>query len=134
MRARIAHSTASVCFVWQAPFVINKRGDATDFCRSVVLFNTWHEPPQGVEPVDGDEEEPATAETAELVRCAERKLWVEAPEHTPDGAKPTAKMKLWLLGDVGRRGQVERTIPLPVDGDLVLACAAPPPLEPNARA
>ena len=30
-------------------------------------------------------------------------------------------MKLWLLGDVGRRGQVERTVPLPVDGDLVLA-------------
>ena len=44
-------------------------------------------------------------------------LWRGEEEEERGGA--TATMKLWLLGDVARRGQAERTLRIPVHGEAV---------------
>lgn len=125
----LQHAVPRPADVWLAPFVINQSGPASEFERSVVLFNTWANaecPPLGVQRVDGDEEAAASDGVQSEVRCTSRELWRAAPEHAPSGRGASGTMKLWLLGDTARRGQIERTIPLPVDKDHVLKALEEP--------
>ena len=51
-------------------------------------------------------------------RCAPRAEWVGvAPRTTSDTGSDADRgtMKVWLLGDIHRRGQLERTLLLPVN-------------------
>jgi hypothetical protein len=133
---RLQHAVPRPADVWLAPFVVSQTGPAEDFVRSVVLFNVWPEgaPPLGVPCEDDDEEDEAGggrrgswrgaggeggAAAENLVRCAPRAQWVDAPiaRHAP--GEETAQMKLWLLGDRARRGQLERTLKVGVDGESV---------------
>ena len=111
----LQHAVPRPADVWLAPFVINQSGPPEEFERSVVLFNTWTEPPLDVQPeaVAGGDEASAS------VRCEPREGWSVAPAEAPPAGPPNKTMKLWLLGDTRRRGQVDRTIPLQVDGDLM---------------
>ena len=86
--------------------------------RSVVLFNVWDKPP-----VEVEREEPPEDATKELLassRCEPRDAWSEAPRGEPAESGGTKTMKLWLLGDQARRGRIERTLPLRVDGERTL--------------
>ena len=117
----LQHAVPKPHDVWLVPFAISSdivqpTGKPADLLRSVILFNTWREPPQGVGAAGAEEAAPDG--TAELVRCSPRAKWAEAPEHSPAVAQPSDTMKVWLLGDEARRGQRERTLPLPVDGML----------------
>ena len=92
------------------------------FERSVVLFNTWREPPRGVDR-ESDEESESDLEAAEVC-CAPRQSWQTVPLATPPAGSPTAVIKLRLLGDEARRGQHENSLTLPVDADLVRSALA----------
>ena len=99
-----------------------------EYLRSVVLFNTWAEPPQDVEPLESAPlaAAAADADSDAAVRCAPQAEWVDAPGHAPAGAHPSAAMSIWLLGDEARRsaatgGDGARTVTLPVDGELAKA-------------
>ena len=114
----LQHAVPRPADVWLAPFTISQSGPAEEFMRSVVLFNTWSEPPMDVE----REAAPEGESTPSLARCTPRDHWSEvtvrhAPAPAAD-ASPT-NMKLWLLGDEKRRGRPERTLALPVDGPAV---------------
>jgi hypothetical protein len=113
---RYQHAVPRPADVWLAPFAISQSGGAKDFVRSVILFNTWEEPPMGVE-----QEAPPESETRNdliVARCAPRAEWVGvAPRATSDTGSDAdcGTMKVWLLGDIHRRGQLERTLLLPVN-------------------
>jgi hypothetical protein len=117
----LQHAVPRPADVWLAPFAISPSGTADELVRSVVLFNTWHEPPLDVE----REAPPRVAlhDEHNAVRCAPRSCWVDAPHRKapPSGADAAKKMKLWLLGDEARRGRAERTLALRVDGAAVAA-------------
>ena len=94
-----------------------------------MLFNTWpdaSEPPLGVRRDDA-------AVPSDPVVCRPRAEWREAPwgsaaaEPSAGTDQPaTATMKLWLLGDVARRGQMERTLLVPVVRGAALAALSEP--------
>ena len=124
----LAHAVPKPADVWLAPFTVSQSGAAEDFVRSVVLFNTWTDAP----PLDVAREDAAAAASldggaAATARCRPRVDWRAAPLHSPEGEEEeeeergcaTATMKLWLLGDVARRGQAERTLRIPVHGEAV---------------
>ena len=129
----LPHAVPRPADVWLAPFTVSQSGPADEFVRSVVLFNTWpdaSEPPLGVERDD-------SVDTSEPVHCCPRNEWHEAPWRSVaetasggdlrgDRQPATATMKLWLLGDVARRGQMERTLRVPVVRDATLKALAEP--------
>ena len=81
----------------------------------MVLFNTWNQPPSGVE-----REEPAGSEAAVDIHASPRGSWQSAPLHVlPAAQLPQTSMKLWLLGDRARRGREDRTLKLAVDGEAL---------------
>mmetsp|Transcript_29837 Transcript_29837/g.59905 ORF Transcript_29837/g.59905 Transcript_29837/m.59905 type:complete len:118 (-) Transcript_29837:180-533(-) len=98
--------------------------------RSVILFNCWADgPPLDVPARIPDEEAPsASPQVAELLRAQPRRDWEAAglhpPKHSGDGTRgrtmAMGKMKVWLLGDERRRGQLERTRAIPVDEQAML--------------
>ena len=120
----LQHAVPRPADVWLAPFVISQSGPPEDFGRSVVLFNCWPEaeaPPHEVQP----DEPAAGVDAASIYRAAPRAQWRPADlSHgppPPSSGGRAATMKLWLLGERERRGSVERTLPLRVDADAVLA-------------
>ena len=92
------------------------------FERSVVLFNTWQDAPLDVareeDEVHQDDLKPAD------VFCVPRPRWHTAPLAAPPAGQPTAFLKLQLLGDAARRGQLEPSLTLPIDEDLVRSALA----------
>ena len=117
----LQHAVPRPSDVWLAPFVRSQPGSSEDFLRSVVLFNTWSEAP-----LDVEHEEVGPKETGQEVddaRCAPRADWTAPTQRKAEpaaGAKE-ATMKVWLLGDETRRGRMERTLPIKVDGASVSA-------------
>ena len=119
----LQHAVPKPADVWLAPFAINPSGTPEELVRSVILFNTWDEPPLDVV----REAESNSGDDVGAARCAPRSSWAEAPEQRRPApgesgcSGATKTMKLWLLGDEVRRGRPERTLPLQVDGAAVLA-------------
>ena len=102
---------------------------AEDFCRSVVLFNTWPdidappsgvdlEPPSSVTRISGSlgkgssDSESGCSAGDKLVVAESKDDWRSAPvQSARECDAPSVKMKVWLLGDETRRGQLSRTRP-----------------------
>lgn len=125
----LQHAVPRPADVWLAPFVINQSGKPEEFMRSVVLFNCWPDidaPPLDVHP----EEAPAASsalseEDVALFTGTPRASWQSVDLHPKASSCEKLKtMKLWLLGDEARRGQPERTLPMPVDADVTMAALA----------
>lgn len=122
---RLQHAVPRPADVWLAPFAISPSGTPAELVRSVVLFNTWIEPPMAVETEQPQAATKSNPEDLAEASCLPRTDWVAAPQRSvpqisSDSAQ-TKTMKLWLLGDEARRGRPERTLPLRVDGAAVLA-------------
>ena len=76
----------------------------------------------GREPPPSGEASSEAAERSSIL-CSPRAQWTEANVHIEPSSAPAkvSNMKLWLLGDQARRGQLDRTLPLAVDGARALA-------------
>lgn len=125
-RGDLVHAVPRPADVWLAPFVINKSGREEDFCRSVILFNTW-----GAAPLDvplADAAEPPTPRGAATcaLRPGHAPAWSTPGGAAERGAGDTAPMKLWLLGDRNRRGRIDRTLKVDVRADATLAALVEP--------
>lgn len=131
----LAHAVPRPANVWFLPFVraddIDAELTAADGrppparVRAVVLFNTWPDasaPPMGVLEFndEGSDPSPFTA-----TKCQPKVEWSCAPiaEHLsgvgPAGAQDSS-LRLGLLGDRARRGQLERVLKLPANEPAVL--------------
>ena len=78
--------------------------------RSVVLFNTWPEgPPKDVERLT---ESQCSEEEFQADYCNQKSDWKPVPVHNLETTDETVRAKVWLLGDLKRRGHKMRTINL----------------------
>ena len=68
------HAVPKPADVWLAPFAISPPGTAEELVRSVVLFNTWEEPP-----LDVVREAASDAGDIGSVRCEPRSRRALAP-------------------------------------------------------
>lgn len=91
-----------------------------EMIRSVVLFNTWREPPADLLRETGSGAWDSIS--PDDVRCSPRHAWQKAPLATPLGGRQTGVMRLALLGGETRRGYAAESIEVPVNHD-VLRCA-----------
>jgi hypothetical protein len=118
----LVHAVPRPADVWTAPFVISVASTPPeDFRRSVVLFNTWLEPPLNVTP-HADAGSSAAPQPA--ARCRPRAEWSDAAL-TRREAEAHVKAKIWLLGDERRRGQPERTRAVLAPAELEAALMEP---------
>ena len=112
--------------------------------RSVVLFNTWHEPPTDLlrDLLGGPQRGGWSGVRAEDVRCAPRTAWRRMALATPIPQQQSGVRRLALLGAEARRGCDEDAHELPVSERVVrlaleqshTATRVPPPLDRAAAA
>lgn len=110
----LLHAVPRPTDIWLLPFVQGSP-DFTPvlFERSVVLFNTWHEPPLDV---------PKLEEKFEClpqeISVTPRNHWDEVPVFERAASYlegSSTRAKIWLLGDLTRRNHTMRTVNLYVN-------------------
>ncbi len=141
----LQHAVPKPAGVWLDPLppdeagAVPGGGDASgELLRSVVLFNTWSEPPADLLsslqtlPRGGGG---GRGLCAEDVRCAPLAEWQRMPMATPLAGRQTGVMRLGLLGAEARRGYDVDAIEVPVSDVLRpaleeghTATRVPPPL------
>lgn len=114
---QLQHAVPKPADVWLAPFARSPSGTAEELMRSVVLFNTWDDAPLDVK---REERPPPEQHHLDAACCTPRQTWLETAPAAPSTSGDVQTMKLWLLGDERRRGQVDRTLPLRVDGPALI--------------
>ena len=117
----LLHAVPAPHDVWFQPFT-SKPPRTAETRRSVVLFNTWDEPPA----------ECATS-VVQLAcdggGCQPRAAWRDVPlrndQREDDDDSSARRGKVWLLGDENRRGQLARTVAVDVSPRLVADMGQP---------
>ena len=107
----LLHAVPRPTDIWLLPFV-QGTPDFTPslFERSVVLFNTWQEPPLGVlQLLEGQQQECRVDE----ISVSPRNEWTEVDiEEEGVSGDAQKRAKIWLLGDLPRRNHPMRTVHL----------------------
>lgn len=108
----LLHAVPRPTDIWLLPFVQGSP-DFTPvlFERSVVLFNTWHEPPFGV-PKREEELECVAPEISIVPRSDWDEITVFDGGGASDAEDSPKRAKIWLLGDAIRRNHTMRTVHL----------------------
>jgi hypothetical protein len=112
------HAVPRPTDVWLLPFVQGSPDfNPSQFERSVVLFNTWQDPPMGVPQLLGNQHECLSDETSVIPR----KDWIDVPcvEGSVGTGDTLQRTKIWLLGDLSRRNYTMRTINLHSNEELL---------------
>ena len=104
----LLHAVPNPSDVWFVPFSSPPRRRS----RSVILFNTWVDPPD-ISPNTSILKIDQSNST-----CNARHEWRNVKLQNYD-KPPSAKAKIWLLGDEIRRGQLERTVAIDISEDVV---------------
>jgi hypothetical protein len=105
------HAVPRPTDVWLLPFVQGSPDfNPSQFERSVILFNTWQDPPLGVPQLEENQHKCLSDESTVIPRND----WIDVPciEGTVGTGDALQRTKIWLLGDLPRRNHTMRTINL----------------------
>lgn len=102
------HAVPRPADCWLTPFIVSQPSTPPeDFCRSVVLFNTW--PDAAAPPLDVPCAPADAVAPSKPALCAPRDTWRSPPTQHLEPSEDRVTAKVWLLGDEARRGQPGRT-------------------------
>lgn len=115
----LQHAVPRPADVWLDANPVRECGSQEDFIRSVVLFNTWEEPPHGIG--QRNDVDDRRVPSPKLVRCMPRAAWRKIAPAMPPAARAqdAGVMRLQLLGDTARRDGRDDALDLPVNRGLV---------------
>lgn len=126
----ILHAVPRPADLWLLPFTkYGPREPESEYGRSVVLFNTWpadddDPPPRDVHVDDTtklDSNSSSSSSNSDMVQCERYESWNEAfiqDKSMTDDSDFVSKCKIWLLGDLPRRGHPDRNVRLQAASDL----------------
>jgi hypothetical protein len=112
------HAVPRPTDMWLLPFVQGSPDfNPSQFERSVVLFNTWQDPPLGVPQLEETQHECLWDETLVMPR----KDWTNVPclEGPVAAGGVLKRTKIWLLGDLPRRNYTMRTVNMHSNEELL---------------